>query len=75
MNYFEKCRHCKPPIRHPGCQDHCDNYKEAKARRDADLEKQKAGIQMKYYLNERSAAVKDGIAKYAHKRPRRHSFR
>ena len=21
-----KCRYCKAPIRHPGCQSHCEHY-------------------------------------------------
>ncbi len=24
MNDRSPCADCKPPIRHPGCQDHCD---------------------------------------------------
>lgn len=28
---FEHCHHCKPPKRHPGCQDHCPDGKADKA--------------------------------------------
>ena len=29
---FEHCRDCKPPKRHPGCQDHCPDYIADKAK-------------------------------------------
>lgn len=25
---FEHCHFCKPPVRYPGCQDHCPHYAE-----------------------------------------------
>lgn len=25
---FEHCHFCKPPVRYPGCQDHCPYYAE-----------------------------------------------
>lgn len=28
---FDHCRFCKPPKRHPGCQDHCPDGKADKA--------------------------------------------
>lgn len=36
MGNFEKCITCKPPKRHPGCQDNCPHYKEGKAKIAAD---------------------------------------
>ena len=70
MNYFEKCQHCKPPERHPGCQDHCPHYKESRAKFDADKAKANQHIQLKYYANEKHAATIDGIAKYIQRRPK-----
>lgn len=32
---FEHCRNCKPPKRHPGCQDHCPDGKADKAEYNA----------------------------------------
>lgn len=26
MGEFEHCRYCLPPVRYPGCQDHCPHY-------------------------------------------------
>ena len=31
---FECCQKCVKPKRHPGCQDHCPEYKEARAEYD-----------------------------------------
>ena len=28
MGVFDHCRHCLPPTRYPGCQDHCPHYAE-----------------------------------------------
>ena len=42
--YFECCKPCKPPKRHPGCQDHCPDYLADKAVRDkeqAEIRKQR----------------------------------
>ena len=30
------CRNCKPPKRHPGCHDHCEQYQKEKAEWDAE---------------------------------------
>lgn len=70
MNYFEKCQHCKPPERYPGCQDHCPHYKEARAKFDADKAKANKDIQLKYYANHKHAETVDGIAKYFRRRPK-----
>lgn len=75
MNYFECCHICVPPKRYPGCSGKCPEYATARAKYEADLNKHKAGMQMKYYLNEHSTAAKDGIAKYVRKRPRRYRYR
>lgn len=70
INYFEKCQHCVPPERHPGCQDHCEHYETAKARLEADKAKANKTIHLKYYINERQVDNKDGIAKYNKRRPK-----
>lgn len=36
MGYFDECRVCKPPRRHPGCHDRCPDYAKGKAKQDAD---------------------------------------
>lgn len=71
MNYFEKCMHCVPPDRHPGCQDHCSHYKEARARYDADKAKENGQRSLKHYASAQKAATLDGIAKYTKRRPKR----
>ncbi len=50
MGVFDHCRHCLPPTRHPGCQDHCEYYK-------ADHEKREA---------ERAAEQKETRDRYEH---------
>lgn len=69
-NYFEKCHKCTPPMRHPGCQDHCKFYKEARAKFDADKARNNKDISVKYYISEQIAGSMDGVAKYAKRRPR-----
>ena len=32
MGVFDHCHHCLPPVRYPGCQDHCPHYAEDKAK-------------------------------------------
>jgi hypothetical protein len=71
MNYFEKCQHCVPPDRHPGCQDHCQFYKEAREAFEADKARNNKYLSLKYYTNEQKAANMDSIAKYLKRRPRR----
>lgn len=75
MNYFECCHHCVAPKRYPGCSGQCPEYKEARAKYDADKAKQSAGRELKWYINEHSTATKDGIAKYVRKRPRRYRYK
>lgn len=70
MNYFECCHVCVPPKRYPGCSGVCPEYKEARAKFDADKARHTASMQMKYYLNERTSATKDGIVKYVRRRPK-----
>ena len=70
MNYFECCMKCVAPKRYPGCSGPCPDYKEARAKYDADKARQAERMALKYYINEHSTATKDGIAKYVKKRPR-----
>lgn len=74
MNYFECCHICVPPKRYPGCSGKCPDYAKARAKYDADRAKEHKNISLKYYANERSSAVKDSIAKYAKRRPKKHYF-
>lgn len=75
MNYFEKCQHCKPPERYPGCQDHCEHYKEGRARLDADNAKRKEGTNLYNYVIERHVSALDSTSKYIKRRPNRHSYK
>lgn len=68
MNYFECCHHCVAPKRYPGCSGKCPEYAEARAKYDADLAKQKQGVELKYYINNKNADRIDSVAKYERKR-------
>ena len=70
INYFEKCQYCVPPERHPGCQDHCPHYAEARARWDADKAKKDEGKDVWHYCHDRGLKSRDGVAKYIKKRPK-----
>ena len=72
VNYFEKCQHCVPPERHPGCHGSCQFYAEARARFEADKAKENKSREIRYYCIEKHGATLDGIAKYARKRPKNH---
>lgn len=75
MNYFECCQYCVAPKRYPGCSGKCPEYAEARAKYDADKAKQSANISLKWYANEKSSIIKDSVAKYVRKRPRRYRYR
>lgn len=45
MGVFDHCRHCLPPVRYPGCQDHCPHYAEDKAKC-----KERNGALKAYYI-------------------------
>ena len=70
-NYFEKCQHCVAPVRHPGCQDHCQYYKEARAKLEADKAKANATKSVKDYINDAMASNLNGVAKYYKRRPKK----
>ena len=72
MNYFECCHGCVAPKRYPGCSGKCPEYKEARAKYDADKAKANEQIALKYYINEKSTETKDNITKYVRRRPRRY---
>ena len=36
MGYFDECKVCKAPRRHPGCHDRCPDYAKGKAQQEAD---------------------------------------
>ena len=71
-NYFEKCQHCVPPERHPGCQDHCPHYKEARAKYDADKARANSTKSVKDYINDIVTRNMDGVVKYNKRRPKKH---
>lgn len=37
-NYFRCCRPCKPPTRHPGCHDTCEQYAAEREKYESDKE-------------------------------------
>ena len=74
INYFEKCQHCKPPERHPGCHDTCPHYAEARARWDADKAVAEKDKDLWHYCMERGQKSSDGVVKYIKKRPN-HKYR
>lgn len=74
-NYFEKCQHCVPPERYPGCHDHCPHYAEAKAKWDADKAKQDADKEVRHYCLHKGQRANDGLVKYIHRRPNHRHLR
>ena len=65
MGFFEKCRHCVPPDRYPGCQDHCPHGIEAKANYEAAKEKDDRRRLVKNDIySQRSANVQKAIRKH-----------
>lgn len=51
---FEHCHFCKPPVRYPGCQDHCPRYAEDIAKvRAAKAEEQREAQEQDDYLSAR----------------------
>lgn len=62
-NYFEECQKCKPPVRYPGCQDHCRHYKEARAKFEADKAKANVDRGVKLYIYDSVNHTKDSQAK------------
>lgn len=75
VNYFEKCQQCKPPTRHPGCQDHCQHYKEARSRFDADKERANADRGVDLYMKDSVNHNMDSLAKRQHRNRFYKSFR
>lgn len=69
--YFECCHFCKPPKRYPGCQDHCPEYAEDKAKHDADkeAEKQRRKREADLYM-QRCEAVHRAMKKRKRKGPK-----
>lgn len=58
---FEHCQSCKPPMRHPGCQDHCPYYA-------ADIAKHRAARKEE----QREAQEKDDYLSARHFKTRRY---
>lgn len=59
---FEHCHFCKPPARHPGCQDHCPHYAEDIAKVRAAKAEEKRQTQAKTTIWAR-ASSKRGVAR------------
>ena len=74
-DYFECCHYCVAPKRYPGCSGSCPEYKEARARFDADKEKKNAGLILRDYIRDKNISSKDSIAKYNKRRPQRKFYR
>ena len=68
-NYFEKCQHCVPPERHPGCHATCPHYAEAKAKYNSDKAIKDKDKDVWHYCHHKGMQSKDGVAKYIKKRP------
>lgn len=63
MNYFECCHHCVAPKRYPGCSGKCPDYAEAKAKFNADKQKNQERTATRNYTIEHIAKSKDRVAK------------
>lgn len=59
---FEHCHSCLPPVRYPGCQDHCPHYAEDIAKVRARRPKRSGRRRQKTIIWER-ASSKRGVAK------------
>ena len=70
MNYFECCHHCVAPKRYPGCSGSCPEYKEARARLDADKARERDRTALDLYYIKKIMDNSDGLAKYVKRRPR-----
>ena len=63
MNYFECCHKCVAPKRYPGCSAKCPEYAEARAKFNADKERNKERTLMRNYTVEHIRITKDKVAK------------
>lgn len=75
INYFECCQHCVAPKRYPGCSGKCPEYKEARARLEADKERYRKQTMVDDYCNNKIYDSRDGLAKYRQRRPNRKYYR
>ncbi len=61
MGEFDHCRYCLPPVRYPGCQDHCPYYAEDIAKVRAAKAEEKRQTQAKDdYLGARQFKTRRG---------------
>lgn len=51
MANFECCHKCKAPKRHPGCHDHCPEYKAERAAYDEKMDVEKSKRRLANALN------------------------
>lgn len=64
FDYFECCRICVPPKRYPGCSGKCPDYKEARAKFDADNHKIRMDNMIQAYTNTVICNKRDNRVKY-----------
>lgn len=64
MNYFECCHYCVAPKRYPGCSGKCPDYKQARAKYDADRNKIRADRKVQSYTNTLICVKRNNHAKY-----------
>lgn len=63
-NYFECCIPCVAPKRYAGCSGSCREYKEARARYDADKAKERLERNVQMYTNTQICNKRQERAKY-----------
>ena len=71
MNYFECCHHCVPPKRYPGCSGKCPEYKEARTKLEVDKDRYYKRTAVDSYCGHKVFESRDGLAKYAKRRPKK----
>lgn len=71
MGYYECCHYCVAPKRYPGCSDKCPEYKEAKAKHEADKARERERISPIRYHANMVAEKRDSAAKYKKRRPKK----
>ena len=67
---FECCKNCVAPKRHPGCHDHCEEYKTARAAYD----EKKAAMDRQHNARAGVLSQKDYAIYKAQRRCRRRKY-
>lgn len=71
---FESCRHCVKPKRHPGCHDHCPDYKRERAEYDALVAAANADKEVRAYVQNIYAKNRAADAKRKQKRRKHYNY-